>query len=339
MSYEVDQLFEVGMGFMASKALLAAVKLELFTKLDSRSMTGTELGQELGLHPRGLRDYFDVLHSLKFLNREGAGTEAKYSNTPTTGAFLNKKSEQYIGGIFELCNDQQYHFWANLEDSLKTGTPQQKMVENQESMFESTYSSQEKMELFLKAMENTNEASFIMLAKKFDFTPYQSLCDVGGANGHLSIQLAKKNGHLNCKTIDLDKVRPVAEKNIKDLGVENQVEAIGLDIFKMDLPKADVITMANFLHDWDEEKKKYLIQKAYNALPEGGAFIAVENIIDDERKHNIPGLMISLNMLVESDEGSNFTKAEFDRWTCEAGFRKTEIMPLNFPDSAVIAYK
>lgn len=97
--------------------------------------------------------------------------------------------------------------------------------------------------------------------------------------------------------------------------------------------------MGMILHDWDLQHKKMLIEKAYRALPPGGAFAAIENIIDDERRQNSFGLLMSLNMLIEFGEAFDFTGADFRGWCLEAGFSRCEIIPLAGPTSAAVAYK
>jgi hypothetical protein len=117
------------------------------------------------------------------------------------------------------------------------------------------------------------------------------------------------------------------------------VAAASIDFFKDPLPKADVITMGMILHDWDLENKMMLVRKAYDALPEGGAFIVIETLIDDARRENAFGLMMSLNMLVEFGAAFDYSGADFDGWCSDVGFKRTEVIHLAGPASAAIAYK
>ncbi len=121
--------------------------------------------------------------------------------------------------------------------------------------------------------------------------------------------------------------------------MEGRITAIGGDFFHDDLPKADVVTMGNILHDWNLEKKKVLIAKAYAALPSGGALIAIENVIDDARRENAFGLLMSLNMLIELGDAFDYTGADFRAWCTEAGFARFENIPLAGSSSAAVAYK
>ena len=146
---------------------------------------------------------------------------------------------------------------------------------------------------------------------------------------------------LTCdaSSFDLPAVEPIARKTIAREGLSDRIQTAAGDFFKDGLPKADVVTMGMILHDWNLEKKKHLIKAAYKALPENGAFIAVENIIDDERRENAFGLLMSLNMLIEFGDAFDFSGADFWSWCKEAGFKSYEVLHLAGPCSAAIAYK
>ena len=116
-----SRIMEIGMGFWASKTLLTAVNLGLFTLLAKEPLTGDEIKKELGLHERGLYDFLDSLVALKFLNREGLKETSVYSNTPDIDLFLDKNKQTYVGGMLEMSNNRLYGFWNDLEEGLKTG--------------------------------------------------------------------------------------------------------------------------------------------------------------------------------------------------------------------------
>jgi hypothetical protein len=332
-------ILQIGMGFWASKTLLSAVELGLFTELAHDPRTGKEIEQTLGLHPRATHDFLDSLVSLGLLDREGEGPGAKYSNTLETAQFLDRNSPQYVGGILEMANARLYPFWADLTEALKTGEPQNELKHSGTSMFEELYSDPDRLEQFMDAMSGVSMANFHAFADKFDFSPYRTLADIGGATGQLSSIVAHRHPHMTCRSYDLAVVQPIAERRIRQAGLDGRVTAEPIDFLRDDLAAADVITMGMILHDWNLEHKKMLIRKAYEALPSGGAFVAIENIIDDERRQNTFGLLMSLNMLVEFGDAFDFTGADFRGWCQEAGFSRCEIIPLAGPASAAVAYK
>lgn len=333
------RILEVGMAFWPAKVLLSAVELDLFSLLGERALTGAELQTELKLHPRANPDFFDTLVALGFLERDGDGEGARYRNTKETALFLDRAKAGYIGGFLEMANDRLYPFWGDLSEALRTGQPQNEIKHTGAPLFEELYREPERLEQFMAAMSGASAGNFQALAERFDFSPYRTLCDVGGASGLLSILVARRHPHLHCTSADLPGATAIAARRIAAEGLSERIKAVPLDFFADPLPKADVITMGMILHDWNLEKKRHLIAAAYDALPEGGAFIVVEHLIDDARRSNAFGLMMSLNMLIEFGDAFDFTGADFDRWCREAGFSRTEVLPLTGPASAGIAYK
>jgi len=334
-----SHIMQTATAFWASKVLLTAVELDLFTTLGDGEMTAPQLGKSLGLHTRGTYDFFDALVALKFLGRDGDGSEGKYKNTPETASFLNKKSPIYIGGLPEMLNSRLFGFWNDLGAALRTGEPQNEVKHGGKPIFEELYANQASLGEFLDAMTGFQAANFGQLAEKFDFSKYKTVSDIGGALGLLSRIIGARHPHLTFNTFDLPPVAPLAQKHIDAAGMTQRIKVVGGDFFKDALPKADVITMGNILHDWNLDNKKMLIKKAYDALPEGGAFIAIENLIDDARRENAFGLLMSLNMLIEFGDAFDYTGADFRAWCSEAGFKRFEFINLAGPSCAAIAYK
>lgn len=333
------RIMEVGMAFWPAKVLLSAVELGVFTTLGTQSMTGTELRQALRLHERAQPDFFDTLLALGFLERDGDGDQARYRNTAETAMFLDRNSPQFMGGFLEMANARLYRFWGDLTEGLRTGAAQNEIKHTGKSMFGELYSKPERLEQFMDAMSGISGGNFRSFAEKFDFSRYKTLCDVGGATGLLSVCVAQAHPHMTCVSADLPEATRIAARKIAAAGVADRVTARPIDFFADPLPNADVITMGMILHDWNLEKKMHLIRAAYQALPPGGAFVVVENLIDDERRQNAFGLMMSLNMLIEFGEAFDFTGADFTGWCRDAGFTKFAVLPLGGPASAGVAYK
>lgn len=334
-----SKIMQIGMGFWASKTLLTAVNMGLFTHLAKGELSGQVLKEQLGLHDRGLYDFLDTLVALGFLKRSGLKETSMYRNSEDADLFLDKNKPSYVGGMLEMANNRLYPFWNDLEEGLKTGKPQNETKSGGAPVFETLYADPHKLREFLKAMGGIQMGNFIMFSKIFDFSKYKTLCDVGGAGGYLASQVAINNQHMNCISFDLPPVEPVATENIRMMGLMDRVSPRSGDFFTDDLPKADVITMGNILHDWGAKDKKMLIKKAYDALPQGGALVVIENIIDDNRSENAFGLMMSLNMNIETPEGFDFSAKDFTEWAKACGFTKTSKMMLAGPSSAVIAIK
>ncbi|MFY9490869.1 MAG: methyltransferase [Mycobacterium sp.] len=334
-----DRIRAVGSGYWASKVLLSAVGLGLFTHLGEDAMTAPVLAERLGLLTRPATDFFDALVSLDLLAREGNGPQARYRNTPETARFLDETSPAYQGGLLRIWDQRNFRFWADLTEALKTGKPQSEVKHSGRPFFETLYADPRRLEAFMAAMDASSRRNFELLAHRFPFENHRRLCDVGGADGLLSRIVAAAHPHLQCVSFDLPAVTTIARRKIESAGLGERVSAVAGDFLADPLPQADVITMGMILHDWNLERKQQLIAKAYQALPEGGALMVVEALIDDARRQNTFGLMMSLNMLIEFGDAFDFSGADFREWCSSAGFRSFEVIPLEGGSSAAVAYK
>jgi hypothetical protein len=330
-----DKILQTGFAFWASKTLLSAVEFEVFTILAEKPLSLQGLREKTGMHPRGALDFFDTLVALGFLERDGE----VYRNTAETAAFLDKKKASYLGGMLEMANARLYPYWGNLSEALRTGLPQNEMKSGGAGLFEALYADPKRLEGFLRAMTGLSNGANRVVARKFPWKGYKSFVDVGTAQGDLAVQVALVNAHLKGQGFDLPAVRPIFEDYVKGNGLAERVSFAEGDFFKGQFPAADVVMMGHILHDWDLPTKKMLLQKAYKALPKGGAVIVYEAIIDDARRKNAFGLMMSLNMLVETPGGFDYTGADCCGWMKEAGFATTRVEHLIGPDSMVIGIK
>src|SRR5690242_2772730 len=248
-------ILQTGFAFWSSKVLLTAVEFGRFTKLGDRHLSGAELGAELGLHPRGIDDFFDALVAMQFLRRDGDGPLARYHNTTSSSLYLDNTSPRYIGGILVMLNSRLFRFWNDLPEALRTGKPQNETKHGKKGMFEELYDELPRLEQFMDAMTGLSRINFEAFAAKFDFSEFKTLCDVGGATGLLCIEVAKKHPHLRCTSFDLPAVEPIAKKHIAAAGLGDRIGTASGDFFKDPLPRADVISMGMILHDWNLEKK------------------------------------------------------------------------------------
>jgi hypothetical protein len=330
-----EHILQVGFGFWASKTLLSAIELEVFTELAKHPLSLEELQGRLGFHPRSVRDFLDALVATGFLDRH----EDIYRNTPATDLYLDKQKPTYMGGMLEMCNHRLYPFWGRLTEALRTGRPQNEARDGSLSLFEAVYADPARLKQFLHAMSGLSSGANQAIAHQFPWADYKTYADIGTAQGDLAVQIAVRNGHLQGIGFDLPEVAPIFEDYARQNAVDDRLRFQPGNFFEDSFPAVDVITMGHILHDWGLETKEMLIRKAYEALPEGGALIVYEAIIDDDRRHNAFGLLMSLNMLIETHDGFDYTGADCSGWMKEAGFRETRVEKLVGPDSMVIGIK
>ena len=329
-----DAIMQLGLAFWGSKALLSAIELDVFTTLAHGPLTGKELTAKLGLQPRGTTDWLDALVSLGMLER----TVDEYANTPAAGLFLDRNKPSYIGGILEMANARLYPFWGSLTEALRTGHPQNEAKTGQD-FFAALYQDQDRLRQFLHAMTGLSMGAALAIADKFPWNRHHTVIDIGTAEGCVPAQLALRHPHLAGGGFDLPAALPAFEDYVASHGMASRLRFYPGDFFTDPLPPADVLVMGHILHDWSLDKKLLLIRKAHQALPDGGALIVYDAIIDDDRTSNTFGLLMSLNMLIETPAGCDYTAADCRSWMADTGFRDSYAEPLAGPDSMVVGIK
>src|SRR3954454_14199317 len=321
-----DNILQLGSAFWGSKTLLSAIELGLFTRLAaSGPMSLAELRQALGLHERSARDFFDALVALGMLQRL---TDGRYANTPETELYLDRNKPTYVGGMLEMMNERLYRFWGHLTEGLRTGLPQNESRHGEPDLFGVLYSDPARLEQFLKAMTSLSRPTARAIATAFPWKNHETFADVGCAQGGLTVEIARAHPHLSGRGFDLAAVQPVFERYVAQQGLAQRLTFQTGDFFKDPLPSVDVLVMGHILHDWSLEEKKLLLRKAHEALPSGGALIVYDAMIDDGRRENTFGLLMSLNMLIETPAGFDYTGADCRSWMEEAGFQNVQIQPL-----------
>ncbi|MGW4249314.1 methyltransferase [Nocardia sp. NPDC004722] len=328
----MERILRIGMGFWESRTLLSAVELGVFTVLGHRQLTAEQLRRELGLHPRSTRDFLDALVAMDMLRR----TDDRYANTADTATYLDSTGSEYIGGFLEMAAARLYPFWGGLTEALRSGQPQNEAKYGGD-FFTTLYRDPQRLFDFQRAMTGLTLPSAHPIAEQFPWHRWKTVADIGTAQGALLRTVLETNPHLHGIGYDLAPVEPIfAEFSAP---VEDRITFQPGDFFDDDLPEADVLVFGHILHDWDLPTKRMLLEKAYRALPEGGAILVYESFIDDERRTNLPGLLMSLNMLIETPGGFDYTVAELRTWLADTGFHDPVAEHLAGPESMVWAVK
>lgn len=325
----------LGSGFWASRVLMAAVELRLFTVLADAPSTAEELTATLALHPRGARDFFDALVALRLIERR----HGRYSNTPDGAAFLVEHSELYVGAALRMGDERLYSFWSRLPEALITGQPQNELRLGQGDQFTAIYAEPARARRFAEAMTAVSIGPAIRLANTFPWHRYRTMADIGAAAGIVPAVIAARHSHLRAWGVDLPALEQVFKETVKRHGVESRLTFVGADLFGDRWPAADVYVLGHMLHNFDVERRRFMVSHAFARLPAGGALIVYDAMIDDDRRDNAVALLMSLNMLIETPAGSDYTIREARTLLQEAGFVNVTASPLSGFDFVVTGEK
>jgi SAM-dependent methyltransferase len=231
-----------------------------------------------------------------------------------------------------------YAFWGSLTEGLQTGRPQNE-AKTGGDFFAALYADPDKLVQFAAAMTGLSRAAGDAIAAKFPWRDYGTVIDIGCAQGAVLAAIAKAHAHLTGGGFDLPEVQPIFNSYVAQHDMADRLRFVSGNFFTDPLPSADVLILGHILHDWDRDEKRLLLQKAYDALPTGGAVIVYEALIDDDRRHNAFGLLMSLNMLIETPGGADFTGADCRGWMADTGFKESYVEHLVGSDSMVVGIK
>lgn len=318
-----DRLVKLGVAFRESKTLLSAVELGVFTLLAQQPLELFPLAEKSGVHARGARDFFDALVALGLLERDESG---RYSNAADANQYLDRNKLSYIGGELELANARQFGPWSMLTDALRTGKPQSGARGTED--YRAYYAHPAVLENVARGMTGGSLRAAQAIAARFPWQEFRTLIDIGTAQGCLPVQIVLAHPHLTGGGFDLPALKPLFEAYADQHGVAGRLRFHPGDFFNDPLPTADVLVMGRVLHNWDLATKMLLLKKAFDALPGGGVLIVYERFIDDGRRFSTAGLLGSLNMLVLTAGGFDYSAADCKGWMAETGFRDLQLSPL-----------
>lgn len=302
-------------GYWQVRMLLAAVEHDVFTSLAGRSATSAELAGDLGLVPHGTHDLVVGLSHMGLLEVD----DGKFTNAPIADHFLVGDRPGYIGGYLRFCQNELNPAWDNLATALRTGQPQ-----NQAAVagnpYDTLYQDGEATDGFLDSMDLLSTPIALALSR-YDWSPYSSFVDVGGARGTFAHQVVVQNPHLTGAVFDLPPLEGTFTRQMARLGgPATEIAFHGGDFFQDALPKADVIVLGHVLHNWGVEDRVRLLQKVYDALDPGGAVFVYDPMAGGDAP-SLHGVLAGLAMLVWSRGGHEYPVEDLHGWLAEAGFR------------------
>jgi len=323
----------LGNAFCHAKLLLTASEIGLFADLASNgATTAEELGERVGIPPRGRHDFLTALVALGLLEKQ----DGRYANSPVASSHLIPGGATYMGGFLNRANRVLYPAYGKLTEAIRTGEPQVPAAADGE--FERMLADPQQSQTYLHMMDSVNGLVAPLLLEAYDFSGHTDLVDVGGCRGNLSANIWRAHRHLNPTVFDLPAMGPHLAAHMASMNPVPPVNFRGGNFFLDDLPEGDVITCGHVLHNWSPAERQVIIRKAYAAVRPGGVFMVYDAMLDDDNI-DLANTLVSINMLLVTQGGSEYPISDAKQWFAEAGFVDIEARPLGTTDTLVIGRK
>jgi SAM-dependent methyltransferase len=329
-------LMQLATSFWGFKTLATAIDMDLFTRFSTSPMTAQELAQWFRIEERPAEMLLTGCAGLGLLCKQNG----RYCNTPLAEKFLVRAGRYYFGGFVSMLNRRLYSGWDKLPEALSTNRPTTWDPDKQSSLFEGADPAM--MQTFWQAMHSLSIFTARALGEAVDFSAFRKLLDVGGGSGAFDIELCLRYPSLSATVYDLPFVTEIAEGRVAEAGLGDRITTRSGDFFAdLKYPPHDVILLSMIMHDWSEQEDRAILRKCYEALPPGGAVIISELLVNDEKAGPAPAALMSLNMLIETVGGRNYTSAEYRAWLEDIGFREVRVVCFEAAgaNGVVIGYK
>ena len=322
-------------GFRASKAVFTAVSLGVFDQLHQSPATCDELAHNLNCNADALERILGVCTGLNLLQRD----RERYHNLPAATRFLRIESPETLSGYILYSDRVSFRLWRHLEDAVREGSHRwQQEFGFTEGIFDHLFATEKDKQTFLAGMNGHGLLSSPAAVAAFDLGRFRQMVDLGGATGHLVIAACRRYPALRAKVFDLPTVIPITSSYVEQAGLQERIGIQSGDFFTDPLPAADLYSIGRILHDWSEDKVRFLLQKICGHLPSGGGLLICERLLNEERDGPVSAYLQSLNMLL-CTEGKERSPSEYESLTRSAGFSSFEFRRTGQPVDVMLAVK
>ncbi|MEO8597515.1 MAG: methyltransferase [Candidatus Solibacter sp.] len=302
--------------FRRSKTMFTAVSMGIFDALRQAPASAADLAAKLKANRDAMTSLLDACAALGLLEKRGG----VYHNTPAAAAYLCADSPHTLRGYVRYSDAALYRMWGNLEDAVREGAPRWAQTFGLDGpIFSAFFRTDESMRDFLMGMHGFGMLTSPQVVTAFDLSRFHRLVDLGGATGHLAIAACERYPELRATVFDLPRAGALAREQVTQSAARDRIEIAAGDFFTDALPAADLYYLGRILHDWNEVKIDLLLRRVFERLPDDGALLIGEKLLEEDGVGPVPANMQSLNMLIVT-EGRERSLGQYAALLQKAGF-------------------
>ena len=313
MSRELSlaEIFQLGY-YWETKILLTAVRLDVFSALDSKPKTAAETAAKIGAHEPTLLLLLNALVAMRLLTKTGN----VYGNTAGANTHLVRTSPEYVGHLL-LLHDAEWNHWGKLEETIRSGkrTVDRHVFETDPTLGTNV----------LAVLHRIGRQSGPELAKRLQLDGPVHLLDLGGGAGTNAIAFCQIYPELTATVFDLPSTLPLTEKTVKDAGLESRISLRAGDFNRDSLGGPyNVVLMSDILHYQTFETNQALVAKVYEHLAPGGRLVLKDRFLDETGTGPAWTTAFAVHILVNTQQGACYNTADAMQWMKRAGFHALE---------------
>jgi len=321
-----DDILQIANSFRASRVLLSAVELKIFTVLDKHMMTSGDVSSKINTDFRATDRLLNALCAIGILKK----VKEKFYNTDLASKYLVEGKPEFMGGLYHT--NHLWNTWSYLTDSVIKGSSYKGEQNKKEKA--------EWVEAFIAAMHYRGVSQGKILAMMVDLTNVNKILDLGGGSAAFSMELIKKKPTANAVVLDLPHVIPLTKEYVKNADLIDKFQFIEGNYLTADFnDRYNLILLSAIVHINSYEQNKSLIQKCSDALNENGMIIINDFVMNEDRVSPAHGALFSINMLVGTVSGDTYTENEMREWFEAAGISNIERKSTSFGSDLMIGTK
>lgn len=311
--------------FWASRALLTAVELDLFTTLGEEGCDVAKAADRMGTDRRATRMLLDALCALNLLDKSGQ----TYHNTTAAGRYLQRgQPDDAWAAVMNRVN--MWDRWSTLSECVREGSP----------MGMSNHAGPSSTQAYIAATHKIAALAAPPLVASLEIPEVRRVLDVGGGSGAYTVAVLRAHPGATGEIMDLPPVVRLASRYIREAGMEQRVTLRPVDFTVAPLGSGfDLVLLSYVMHLNSAELNKRLLARAFDALAPGGTLVINDYVLQSDKTLPRHAALYALNMLVTTHSGGVYSVDEYADWLLEAGFSQVRKVPLLGPTDVVSARK
>ncbi len=308
-----DTIREIAYSFQASRTLLTAFELGIFSALGNHESSSGEIARTLGTDRRATDRLMNALVGMGLLGKQGD----RFRNSPSSARYLVPTSPDFMSGLMHTVH--LWDTWSTLTDAVRRGTsvPERERHYRDETDW---------TEAFIAAMHYRARAQASQTAARMDLSGVSRILDVGGGSGAFTVAFLTAKPGATATVFDLPEVLPLTERYSSVEGLLDRIKLVAGDYTTDELPTGyDLVFLSAIIHSNSSEQNAKLVEKCACALNPQGRLVVQDYIMDEERTSPVAGAMFALNMLVGTIAGDTYTEREVRDWMTRAGLSQVTL--------------